>query len=110
VFTIELPESKVNEDVPNYVGKEIILGIRPEDIRDDPTIVSNSQTGIVDCSVEITELMGAEIFLYLVTGDVNFTARVSPRSTSRIGDQVKVVIDASKIHLFDKETERTIVN
>lgn len=110
LFRIELPDSKINDEIPDYVGKEIILGIRPEDINDDPRYVSESTTGVVDCNVELTELMGAEIFLYLVTGDVNITARVSPRSTSRIGDQIQVAFDPNKIHLFDKETDRTIVN
>jgi multiple sugar transport system ATP-binding protein len=109
-FKLELPDFKVNDEVPTYVGKEVILGIRPEDIYDDPAMIQNAQTGVVDCSVELTELMGAEVFLYLVTGDVNITARVSPRSTSRIGDDIKVVFDPSRIHLFDKETEQTIVN
>jgi multiple sugar transport system ATP-binding protein len=68
--------------------------------------------------------MGAEIYLYLnvVKKDIDPTAkgfqddpqrliaRVSSRSTSRAGDSIQVALDASRIHIFDKDTERCIVH
>ena len=72
--------------------------------------LSNATTGVIDCNVEITEMMGAETFLYLECEGIPITARVSPRSTARPNDQIKVAIDPNKIHLFDKETEKTIIN
>ncbi|MCQ2490467.1 MAG: sn-glycerol-3-phosphate ABC transporter ATP-binding protein UgpC [Ruminococcus sp.] len=109
-YQIIIPESKVNDELGNYVGKEVILGVRPESIHDEEMYLSNATTGVVDADVEITELMGAETYLYLVCEGNNLTARVSPRSTARPGDRIKVAIDPNKIHLFDKETERAIVN
>ncbi|MBR3024919.1 MAG: TOBE domain-containing protein, partial [Oscillospiraceae bacterium] len=67
-------------------------------------------TGVVDCEVELTEMMGAETYLYLNCEGVSLTSRVAPTTTARSGDTIKVVMDPYKIHLFDKETEVTIMN
>ena len=109
-YQIIVPESKVNEDLNNYIGKEVILGIRPESIHDEEMYLSNASTGIIDASVEITELMGAETYLYLVCEGIPLTARVSPRSTAKSGDDIRVAFDPNRIHIFDKETEKAIVN
>ena len=60
--------------------------------------------------MDVTELMGAEIYLYLTVGETNLIARVSSRSTSRAGDTIKVAFDTSRIHIFDKDTERCIAH
>ena len=110
-YYIELPESKVDESVlGDYVDKEIIFGIRPEDIHDEEMFLSAATTGVIDADVEITEMMGAETYLYLNCEGISFTARVDPRFTARPQDNIKVAIDPNKIHIFDKETEKTIVN
>ena len=110
VYQIIVPESKVNGNLASYVNKEIILGVRPESIHDEEMYLSNATTGVIDANVEITEMMGAETYLYLVCEGIPLTARVSPRSTARPGDDIKVAIDPNRIHIFDKETERAIVN
>ncbi len=109
-YQIIVPESKVNDELANYVGKEIILGVRPESIHDEEMYISNATTGVIDTTVEITEMMGAETYLYLLCEGTPLTARVSPRSTARPQDEIKVAIDPNRIHIFDKETEKTIVN
>ena len=109
-YQIIVPESKVNENLNDYVGKEITLGVRPESIHDEEMYLSNASTGVIDANVEITEMMGAETYLYLVCEGVPLTARVSPRSTAKSGDDIKVAIDPNRIHIFDKETEKAIVN
>ena len=72
--------------------------------------LSTAKTGIIETTVDVTELMGAETYLYLNCEGINLTARVSPRSTARPQDVIKCAIDANRIHLFDKDTEKTIVN
>ncbi len=110
-YYVEIPESKGGEEVlEEYVDKEIIIGIRPENIHDEEMFLSAAKTGIVDAEVEITELMGAETYLYLSVEGISLTARVSPRSTARPQDTIKVALDPNKIHIFDKETEKTIIN
>jgi len=109
-YQIIVPESKSVPELSQYVGKEIILGIRPESIHDEEMYLSNATTGIINADVEITEMMGAETYLYLLCEGVSMTARVSPRSTARPGDNIRVALDPNRIHIFDKETEKAIVN
>ena len=66
---------------------------------------------VIDAYVDVTELMGAEIYLYLKVGEeTNLIARVSSRSTTRAGDNIKVAFDMTRMHIFDKETERCIIH
>ncbi|MBR4101106.1 MAG: TOBE domain-containing protein, partial [Oscillospiraceae bacterium] len=109
-YQIVIPEGKVVPELEKYVDREITLGVRPESVHDEEMVISAATTGVIDCDVEITELMGAETFLYLDCQGIPITARVSPRTTAKPQDNIKVAIDPNKIHLFDKETERTIIN
>ena len=92
------------------MGREVILGIRPECIHDDAAHIRAMPDSIIEADVEVTELMGAEIYLYLVSDETNLIARVSPRSTTRAGDIVNVAFDMTRVHIFDKETERCIIH
>ena len=105
-----LPDSKVTPDLEHYIDKEVILGIRPENVHDEPQYLANATTGIVKCEVEITELMGNEIYLYLNIEGTSAVARVDPSSTAESGEVVEIAFDVEKIHIFDKESERTITN
>ena len=110
-ISIKLPDGKgKKEELKAYNGKEVVLGIRPEDMYDDQAFIAASPDSLVDVSIDLTEMMGAETYLYFQIGDVNCTARVNPRSTTKLGDQIKIALDANKIHLFDKETEQIIIH
>ncbi|MGN0602318.1 MAG: ABC transporter ATP-binding protein [Oscillospiraceae bacterium] len=110
-YTVEVPESKSDaETLEPFVGKEVVLGIRPECIHDEEMFLSAAKTGIINATVEVTEMMGAETYLYLTCEGIPLTARVSPRSTARPQDEIKVALDPNRIHIFDKETEKTLVN
>jgi multiple sugar transport system ATP-binding protein len=103
-------KAKVVED-GGYVGKTVIMGIRPEDLHDEEAFISAAGPGaVVDANVEVTELLGAEVFLYLNIADQPVTARVNPRSTAKTNDRIKLALDLNKIHLFDKDTEKVIIN
>ena len=108
--SLKLPAEKVTDTVLEYIGKEVVMGIRPECIHDEPMYLSSMPESVIETDVEVTELMGAEIYLYLVAEEQNMIARVSSRSKARAGDVIKVAIDMSRVHLFDKETERYIVH
>ncbi len=110
---IVVPQSKVAKFVDeSYINKDVVLGIRPENISDDPEALAKFSTAKIKVSVEVTEQMGSETYLYLTTTgkDGNITARVDPRTTSRSGDTIEVCFDTSRLHFFDKETEKTILN
>ena len=109
-YRIEVPEAKVNENLAHYVDKEIILGIRPENVHDEEMYISNATTGLIKCSVEITEMMGAETYLYLECEGHKLIARVSPRTTAKPQDVIDVALDPNKILIFDKETEKTVID
>ena len=110
-YQVEIPEAKVDaEALEPLVDQEVVLGIRPECIHDEEMFISAAKTGVINCQVEVTEMMGAETYLYLNCEGINLTARVSPRSTARPQDEIQVAIDPNRIHLFDKETEKTVIN
>ena len=110
-FRIKLPASKNKDNcLDAYAGKEVIMGIRPEDIHDEPDLIETYADGKVTANVEVTELMGAETYLYMNSEDNAINARVSPTSTAKPGDTITIAMEPAKIHLFDKETELTICN
>lgn len=110
-YDIVIPVGKVNDEMKSRVGKEVVMGIRPEDLHDDEMYISAAATtGLLECDVEVTELMGHETYLYITLEGEPLIARVNSRSKAKVGDSIKLAIDTNKIHLFDKETEQTISN
>ncbi len=110
-FKIKLPDSKnANDCLKDYVGKEVIMGIRPEHVHNEPEIIEANPDSIVEANVEVTELMGAETYLYMSSEEQDLNARVAPTSTARPGDRIKIALEADKIHIFDKDTELTVTN
>ncbi len=108
---MKLPAEKANApELQEYIGKEVIAGLRPECIHDEPMYLSQFADTTIDTYVEVTELMGAEIYLYLKTGETNLIARVSSRSQARAGDSIKVAFDVARMHIFDKDTEECIIH
>ena len=107
---IKVPANKANAEIANYVGKEIVFGIRPEDVHDEPEFIEKHPEARATADVEVTELMGAETYLYLNCEGNALTARVEPTSTAKTGDKITIALDMNKMHLFDKETEKTILN
>lgn len=93
-----------------YVGKEAILGIRPEHLHDEPVFMSSPNACKLHVNVELSELMGSEIDLYAAFGADKIVAKLPARAAIRPGEDVDIAIDCEKIHLFDKDTELTIFN
>ncbi len=106
-INLQIPEDRANVYMP-YAGKEIIFGIRPEDIHNPSFVPADIYPQSVDAKVDITELMGNEIFVFLKTGDSDYVARVDPRSRYGIADDVQVVFNMANMHIFDKDTEVAI--
>ena len=105
-YRVKLPAEKNKNDclVP-YIDKEVVFGIRPEHVHDEEEYLAKFPDGIINAHVEVTELMGAEIHLYINSEDQNMTARVSSRSKAKTGDTIKIALDVSRMHIFDKDTE-----
>lgn len=106
-FNLAIP-AKFAKLYEAHAGKDVIFGIRPENIHDAEFVPANVDTEKVNAKVDVTELMGNEIFLYLVSGSNNFVARVDPRSKLRVGQQSTVAFDMDNFHIFDAATEQAI--
>lgn len=110
--TIRLPERYSIPELIAHDGKEVIFGVRPEAITDEATYVSQHSEASFSADVDVVELLGAETYLYVtVNGALPLTARVDPTtSQSKVGEIVSLAIDTNRVHLFDKETEQSIVS
>ena len=109
--SIKVPDSKAERLIAlDAVDKEVVLGIRPEDIHDEQLFIESSPESVIDARINIYEMLGAEVYLYFTIDQFDITARVNPRTTARPGDTVQFAFDLSKIHIFDKETEEILVS
>ncbi len=95
----------------DYIGKDVILGVRPDDIHDEQIFIESSPDTIIEGYVDVVEKLGSENLLYLnIDGKEGYTiARVDPRSNVQIDTTVKFAIDVKHIHIFDAETQQTML-
>ncbi|MCM1130389.1 MAG: sn-glycerol-3-phosphate ABC transporter ATP-binding protein UgpC [Roseburia sp.] len=105
-----VPEGKLKTIVDaGYIGKDVILGIRPEDIHDDPVVLETYPNSIVNVTVDVAELLGAETNIYSTIGDDAIIASVPARDDLAKGSTVKLAFDMNHCHVFDLETEKAIL-
>jgi len=102
---VKIPDTKT-ATYERLVDREVIMGVRPEDIHNPIYAPSGIHVEPIDATVDVTELMGNEIFLYLVNGNNNFTARVDPRTRFTIGEKVQMVINMDNFHIFDPSADK----
>ncbi len=90
-----------------YVGKRVMMGIRPEDLHDkDYSLKTYKDT--IKAKINVYELVGAEVYLYFDCNSTKMSARVNPNTKARVGDEVELYLDYDAMHLFDLETEEAI--
>jgi multiple sugar transport system ATP-binding protein len=104
-FNVKVPENRVPVYAP-HAGKEVIFGMRPEDIHNPVFAPPGIHAEPVETKVDVTELMGNEIFLYLVSGNNSYVARVDPRTRFAMGDKVQVVFNMDNFHIFDPSLDK----
>ncbi|QHJ69172.1 ABC transporter ATP-binding protein [Planococcus halotolerans] len=104
-----IPEGKLKMlREQGYDGKELVLGIRPEDIHDEPVFLDYSPDTKIRAAIEVAELMGSEIILYSVVDNQDFVARVDSRFSVEAGQTIDMAFDMNKVHFFDKDSELRI--
>ncbi len=106
-FQLPVPADR-RAKVADYVGKAAVLGVRPEDIHDRDYVPGALNGGVMTAKVDVIEPMGSEIYLYLMSNNHSFIARVDPRSQGRPGKTIDMMVNLDHVHLFDKETQQAI--
>jgi len=98
-FKLRVPEGR-----PTELPKNVIVGIRPEDM-DGP--VSDGKEGeLLDATVNVTEQLGSELLVYGECGEASIVANLDPHIKVNIGDKIKLRVDLERMHVFDPETDR----
>jgi multiple sugar transport system ATP-binding protein len=110
-INVEVPEGKAKIlRSKSYIGREIILGVRPEELHEEPVFLEASPNTIINAQIEVAENLGHEMLLYLSgLGKENVIARVDGRSSLQEGQNVRLAIDMNKVHMFDIESELNIL-
>ena len=106
-FRVRVPDDH-KSTYSSYVGKEVVFGIRPEHLHAPEFAPPNIATSPIEATVEVAELLGAEINLFLTAGKHSFSATLDPRVNTHAGSNIDLVMDMSHMHLFDKDTEIAI--
>jgi multiple sugar transport system ATP-binding protein len=110
-YELKVPEAKAKAlKDGGYVGKTVVMGIRPEDVHDFETSTKVEGATPMTSTVKVYELLGAEVFLYFDVNDTQVTARVDPRTSAKAGDSIKFAFEMEKSHFFDKDSEKVITN
>jgi len=107
-FKVKLPKER-KEALASYLDKPVVMGIRPEDIYIKSTgKIKPTADNTMEPIVDVVEPMGAEVFLYLKIGEKLFIARIEPSARPEFGKPFPVVWDVHKIHVFDKDSHKTV--
>jgi multiple sugar transport system ATP-binding protein len=106
-FKVRVPADKASR-LSKSIGKEIVFGIRPEDISDRASVQNAEPESAMKVSVNVVEPMGSEQSVYLMTGETEFVAKMDARVPLRAGQQLEIVLDLAHMHAFDRATQETL--
>ncbi len=106
-FSVQIPNEKA-KPYQEYIDRQVTFGIRPEDIHNPDYAPPGITPEPVEAKVDVIELMGNEIVVYLGSGSHNYVARLDPRSKYRVTEKVNTVFDMDNMHIFDNETEEAV--
>lgn len=107
-FQVKLVEEMHKIMLP-YENKEVVFGIRAEDIYDKLFVSDSSPDNTIKAACEVVEPLGSEVYLYLNSGKNTFIARVGAHNRPEVNRDMDLVFDMSKVHFFDRDTEETII-
>ncbi len=107
-LSVRLPE-RMNKPLASYVDKEVVFGIRPEDVRASEQFAEIDKSRCVRAKVEVIEPLGSESIWYLATPESSFIAKVDSHTDAEVDREKELVLFVEKAHVFDKQTEWAIV-
>ena len=106
-FKVAIPASKNGKNLDAYIGKPVVFGIRPEDIFDKnlSSLVTPTEDNTIKAMVDVIEPMGAIVTMYLTSGPHSLIGTIDAESKAKEDQEIGLVLDMDKTHLFDKQTE-----
>jgi len=109
-ISVAIPEGRAKTlREKGYVGKEVVFGIRPEDLHAEPIFLEASPNSVVTAQIEVSENLGHEQILYLEgIGNETIIARLDGRMAVSDATNIKLALDMNKVHIFDKESEEAV--
>ncbi len=109
-FRIKVPGAKLQQrpGIREYADKQVVFGIRPEDVFDAQLVPEDQRAEAVTAMVAVTEPMGAEVYVHFSAGEHKFIGRLDAATKAKAGEPHQVVFNLDKMHLFDAETELAI--
>jgi multiple sugar transport system ATP-binding protein len=106
-FSLDVPDEKA-APYRQHLGKEIVFGIRPEDTHDVDLCPSGISTSVAEARVDVTELLGREVVVHLMSEHTAFQGIFDPRTQARVGNTIGVAFNMDRMHVFDKQSELAI--
>ena len=107
-FRVSAPPG-IATSLVSHLGEKLILGIRPEHIHAPDYMPPGIAASPVKAKVDVTEMMGSEVFVYLLSGKKQFLARLAPRIQVRPGQEIEVIFNMANLHLFDIKTDKALL-
>lgn len=107
-FLLKIP-TELTSILEKYINKSVIFGIRPEDIYDKIYSAAANNDNTARVGIDVVEPMGSETFLYLLLGGQKLIARVQPQNRAKAGQDIDIVFNLQKMHIFDEKTGETII-
>jgi len=108
-INVKIPKHKLDIIKSNkFESKDVILGIRPEDIHDDNLVKDTYKDSLVNMLVDVAELLGAETNIHAKCGPADVVAKVNARTDVHIGDKIELAFDMNKVHFFNPEDEQRL--
>jgi multiple sugar transport system ATP-binding protein len=104
-FQVPVPENKLSK-YQEHAGEPVIFGIRPDDIHDPNYTPAQIDPAPIEAKVDVTEMMGNEVFMHLVAGDFSFVGRIDPRTELKVGDKRQIVFNMDNMHLFSPDGDQ----
>lgn len=105
---LKLPSS-FNQSISPYDGKSVTFGVRPEDLHDKDFYQGAAPESTIRAKIELIEPLGNEVLFYLILGKFPMVAKLDSRTRKQVGEEIEIVLDLPKTHLFDVKSEKTIV-
>ena len=105
---VKLP-STFHKAISSHAGKNVTFGVRPEDFHDIHFYPEAKPENTIKVTAEVIEPLGDEVLFYLVSGKHNLVAKLDSRTKAKVGDELEIAIEMEETHIFDGETEETLV-